>query len=57
MSKEYNPHIIAVWTSSTIVFVKEFPFKEDAEEKYRELLEVHTQKIVMAKVVKTHGEG
>lgn len=55
-NKVYNPHIIVVWTSSTTVAVKEYPYQEDAEEKYREL-ETHVQKLVLAKVVRAHGEG
>ena len=55
--KEYNPHIIVVWTSDTTVAVKEYHYQEDAEEKYRELTEAHVQKVVLAKVTKSHGEG
>lgn len=57
MSKEYNPHVIVVWTSDTTVAVKEYSYKEDAEEKYQELVALHVQKIVLAKVVRSHGEG
>jgi hypothetical protein len=66
VEKEYNPHVVVVWMSSlrgsgsfaapfTTVAVKEYPFKEDAEEKYNEL--IHADKVVLAKVVKSHGEG
>ena len=54
--KEYNPHIVVVWTSPTTVAAKEFPYQEDAEEKYHEVVELH-QKVTLAKVIKSHGEG
>lgn len=54
--KEYSPHIVVVWTSPTSVAVKEFPYREDAEAKYQELVEAH-QKVTLAKVTKSHGEG
>jgi hypothetical protein len=57
ISKTYSPHIVVVWTSDTTVVVKEYPYQEDAEEKYEELIQVHVQKITLAKVVKKHGEG
>jgi len=55
--KEYDPHVVIVWTSPTTVAVKEFPYGEDAEEKYNELVQLHAQKVVLAKVIKSHGEG
>jgi len=55
--KEYNPHVIVVWTSSETIAVQEYAYKEDAEEKYNELVQTHIQKIVLAKVIKSHGEG
>jgi len=56
-TKEYNPHVIIVWTSETAVAVKEYPYKEDAEEKYNEIVQLHPYKVVLAKVVKAHSEG
>lgn len=56
-AKEYNPHIIVVWTSPSTVAVKEYPYKEDAEEKYNELLQLGAVKVVLAKTIKSHGEG
>lgn len=55
--KTYEPHVIVVWTSDTTVAVKEYSYKEDAVEKYNELREAHVQKVVLAKVVRSHGEG
>ena len=57
IEKEYNPHVVVVWTSATTVAVKEYSYKEDAEEKYHQLTEMHVQKVVLAKVVRSHGEG
>lgn len=57
-SKEYNPHIVAVWTSpdNFAVVVQEFPYKEDAETKYEEIVQRGVSKIILAKVIKVHGE-
>ena len=55
--KEYAPHVIVVWTSPTTVAVKEYPYKEDAEEKYNEVVQTHAQRVVLAKIIKSHGEG
>ena len=57
LSKEYNPHVVIVWTGSTNVAVQEYPYKEDAEEKYNEIVQLHVRKVVLAKIVKSHGEG
>jgi len=55
--KDYDPHVVVVWTSPTTVAVKEYPYREDAEEKYNEVVQAHAQKVVLAKIIKTHGEG
>jgi len=56
--KTYEPHVIVVWASPTNVAVQEFPYKEDAEEKYNEILPLRGfQKVVLAKIVRKHGEG
>jgi len=57
VEKKYDPHVVIVWTSDTTVAVKEYPYKEDAEEKYHQLTETHAQKVVLAQVVRVHGEG
>jgi len=54
--KTYEPHIVVVWTSDTSVAVKEYSYKEDAEEKYNQVVQMH-YKVALAKVVKEHGEG
>ena len=55
--KQYDPHVIVLWVSDTTFAVKEFPFKEDAEEKYNEVVQTRVLKVVLAKVIKMHGEG
>lgn len=55
--KEYDPHVIVVWTSPNAVAVQEYPYKEDAEEKYNDVVQAHAQKVVLAKIIKSHGEG
>lgn len=57
--KEYSPHIVVVWSreSNEVAAVKEFSYKEDAEEKYNDLVLLHAAKIVLAKLVRSHGEG
>jgi hypothetical protein len=57
--KTYEPHIVAVWISDKEVVVQEFPYKEDAIEKYQEIATRARgyQKVVLAKVVRKHGEG
>lgn len=57
VEKTYAPHIIVVWTSDTTVGAQLFPYKEDAEDKYQELVRRRVPKVVLAKVVKAHGEG
>jgi hypothetical protein len=61
MSKTYEPHVIIVWVrpeiGSEIAAVKEIPYREDAYEKYNNLIEGGATKIALAKVVKKHGEG
>jgi len=56
-TKMYEPMLVVVWTSPTAVAVKEYPFREDAEDKYNELLQAHVPKVVLAKIIKSHGEG
>lgn len=55
--KKYDPHVVVVWPNSSTVAVKEFSHKEEAEEKYEELVQKHAPKVVLAQVVKSHGEG
>ena len=55
IEKTYNPHIVVVWTS-TGVAVKEFPYEEDAVEKFNEIRSLHL-KVTLAKVIRSHGEG
>jgi len=57
LSKEYNPHVVIVWTSPTQVAVQEYPYKEDAEEKYNDIAQLHVYKVVLAQRVKVHAEG
>lgn len=54
--REYNPHVVVVWTSATTIAAQEYSCKEDAEEKYEALVQARF-KVVLAKVVKAHGEG
>ena len=65
--KTYEPHFIIVWASTNVnidkkgtaigVAVKEFPYKEDAYEKYNELIQKGIQEIALAKLIKKHVEG
>jgi len=55
--KTYEPHFIIVWTSDVSVAVKEVPYKEDAYEKYNELIQKGVQRIALAKLIKKHMEG
>lgn len=57
MSKEYNPHMVIVWTTAKEVAIKEFSYKEDAESKYNEIVQLNAEKVVLAKLVKSHGQG
>lgn len=59
-TKQYNPHVVIVWTTATTattVVIKEFSYEEDARAKYEELVSLHAEKVVLAKVVRSHGEG
>jgi hypothetical protein len=59
--KQYAPHVVIVWIATpgrqVTVAVQEYPYKEDAEEKYNEIVQLYAQKVVLAKVVRSHGEG
>jgi len=55
-NKVYEPHAVIVWPSPTTVAVKEYPYKEDAEAKYEEIVQMH-QTVALAKIVKKHSEG
>ncbi|MFA5306641.1 MAG: hypothetical protein WC365_04270 [Candidatus Babeliales bacterium] len=55
--KTYEPHVIIVYATDKTMAVKEFSYKEDAYQKYNDILQVVGVKIVLAKVVKMHGEG
>lgn len=58
--KKYDPHIIIVWLTEKNVAVKEFPYKEDAQAKYDEILATGTRafwKVALVKIVRVHGEG
>ena len=55
--KHYDPHIVVVWTSETTVAVQEFPYEEDAVEKYNEVVQLHFRKVALARIVREHGEG
>jgi len=72
VEKKYDPHVIVVWTpclsgkmrnrkleavEDTEVAVQEYSYKEDAEEKYELLIQAGAPKVVLAKVIKAHGEG
>ena len=66
LPKEFNPHIVVIWLSDNkSVYVKDYSYKQDAEEKYGQLEQLlaeigaraKIQKIALAKIVKTHGEG
>ena len=56
ISKTYEPHII-IWSSERNGGIKEFAYKEDAFEEYFKLEALHTPKVILAKVVRQHGEG
>jgi len=56
-AKEFSPHVVIFWGNANAITVREFSYKEDAEDLYEQLLQAHTQKAVLAKVVKAHGEG
>lgn len=65
--KTYEPYFIIVWVSPNVsikraevpqgVAVKEFSYREDAYEKYEELIQRGAQRIALAKLVKKHVEG
>jgi len=54
--KEFSPHIV-VWNGVAGGGIQEFSYKEDADTVYEELVQKHTKKVTLAKVVKSHGEG
>ena len=56
IEKQYNPHVVVVWATNAMV-AQEFPHIEDAEDKYNEIVQTHPRKVVLAKVVRAHGEG
>jgi len=55
--KEFNPHVVLLWGNAKAIAVREFSFKEDAESLYEDAVQAHAFKVVLAKVVKSHGEG
>jgi len=50
--KQYNPHLVVVWTLDTTITVKEYPFKEDAEKTCNEIALTQARKVVLAKIVR-----
>lgn len=58
VGKDYMPHIIIISISDDLPSqVKEFPNYDDALQMYLNLVEVHPRKLILAKVVRQHGEG
>jgi hypothetical protein len=56
MGKTFQPHIILVEQEGKL-FVSEESYKEDAEARYEEYVQKHASKVVLAKVIRAHGEG
>lgn len=56
-NKTYEPHIVIGWTAEGKVGFEEFSYKEDALEKYYTAVELRLRKVILAKVVRQHGEG
>lgn len=54
--KTYEPYFVIVWTLAGII-VREIPYKEDAYNKYEDLLQLGVKEIALAKLIKKHGEG
>jgi hypothetical protein len=55
--REYDPHVVVVWPTPSTVAAQVYPCREDAEEKYNEIVQLRVQKVVLAKIIKADGEG
>jgi hypothetical protein len=54
----FNPHVVIIQIDDILpAQVKEYPFYEDALQKYLDLERIHPRKLILAKVVRQHGEG
>jgi hypothetical protein len=56
-NKTYEPHIVIIPLKGNAAIFEEFSYKEDAINMYLEVEAKHPSKIMLAKVVRQHGEG
>ena len=56
-NKTYEQHVILIPLRGNAAVFEEFSYKEDAIKEYFELESKHPSKVILAKVVRQHGEG
>jgi hypothetical protein len=56
-NKTYEPHVVIAWTGEGRIGLEEFPYKEDAFDKYNIAVAMRLRKVILARIVRQHGEG
>lgn len=55
--REYSPHVIIAWSPEGKVAIQDYSYYDEALDKYMELESLKCPKIILAKIIRQHGEG